>query len=87
MNDRPRVPTDDGVDRDAASAASPEAMDQSARDEAAEIERLRRRIQELPTDFAQIDRRARDLVRQRPLLAVGAALVIGLFLGRAVRRL
>jgi ElaB/YqjD/DUF883 family membrane-anchored ribosome-binding protein len=80
------MPTDGGVDRDAVSTASAEAMDRSAPDDAAEIERLRRRIQDLPTDFEQIDRRARDLVRQRPLLAVGAALVIGLFLGRAVRR-
>jgi len=56
-------------------------------DESAEIEELRRRIEALRVDLAQVDRRLRVMVRQRPGLAVAAALFSGFVLGRIIRRL
>lgn len=59
-------------------------------DEAAEIEELRRRIQALGSDVQRVNSRLHALLRQRPLVALGAALAAGYLLGRvgrAMRRL
>jgi hypothetical protein len=48
-----------------------------------EIEELRRRIEALQVDA---DKRLRELVRERPLLMLGAALAAGFIVGRAIRR-
>jgi hypothetical protein len=55
-------------------------------DDSTEIEELRRRIQALQSDFANADRRLRMAVRQRPLVAIGAAVAAGFLLGRIIRR-
>jgi hypothetical protein len=55
-------------------------------DDAAEIEDLRRRIQALQEDFALADRRLRAAVRERPFVALGAAIAAGLILGRVISR-
>ena len=55
-----------------------------ARDAASEIEDLRRRIQALQSDT---DTRVRARLRERPFLALGAAVAAGFILGRAIRRL
>lgn len=58
----------------------------SASDDSAEIEELRKRIQALQSDFANADRRLRVAVRQRPLVAIGAAIAAGFVLGRIIGR-
>jgi hypothetical protein len=55
-------------------------------DDAAEIEDLRRRIQTLQEDFAHADRRLRAAVRERPFVALGAAVAAGFILGRVISR-
>ena len=55
-------------------------------DDATEIEDLRRRIQALQEDFAVADRRLRAAVRERPFLAIGAAIATGFILGRVISR-
>lgn len=55
-------------------------------DDAAEIEDLRRRIQALQEDFALADRRLRAAVRERPFVALGAAIAVGFILGRMISR-
>ena len=57
-----------------------------AHDDAAEIEDLRRRIQALQEDFAVADRRVRAAVRERPFVAIGAAIAAGFILGRVISR-
>lgn len=49
-----------------------------------EIEELRQRIQALQVNA---DRHLRAVVRERPFLALGAALAAGFLLGRALRRI
>jgi ElaB/YqjD/DUF883 family membrane-anchored ribosome-binding protein len=58
----------------------------TAFDDSSEIEELRRRIQALQSDFANADRRLRVIVRQRPLVAIGAAVAAGFLLGRVIGR-
>jgi ElaB/YqjD/DUF883 family membrane-anchored ribosome-binding protein len=53
------------------------------RDEATEIEELRRRIKVLQTGA---DTRVRAGLRERPFLALGVAVAAGFMLGRAIRR-
>lgn len=74
---------------DIGSAATGHGSDAHAHshDESAEIEELRRRIEALRVDLAQADRRLRVMVRQRPGLAVAAALLSGFVLGRIIRRI
>jgi ElaB/YqjD/DUF883 family membrane-anchored ribosome-binding protein len=60
--------------------------DDHSHDDAAEIEDLRRRIQTLQEDFAQADRRLRAAVRERPFVALGAAIAAGFILGRVISR-
>ena len=56
-----------------------------APDEAAEIEELRRRIQALGSDLQRVNGRLHTLLRQRPFVALGAALAAGYVLGRVGR--
>jgi len=51
-----------------------------------EIEALRHRIQELGDDFASVDRRLRNAVRERPLVALLTAVAAGFMLGRVIGR-
>jgi ElaB/YqjD/DUF883 family membrane-anchored ribosome-binding protein len=57
-----------------------------AQDDSLEIEELRQRIQSLQDDFAQADKRLRAVVRERPFLALGAAIAAGFLLGRIIGR-
>jgi len=54
-------------------------------DEAAEIEELHRRIQALGSEVQRVNNRLHTLLRQRPLVALGAALAAGYLLGRVGR--
>jgi hypothetical protein len=54
-------------------------------DEAAEIEELHRRIQALGSDVQRVNNQLHTLLRQRPLVALGAALAAGYLLGRVGR--
>ena len=58
----------------------------SAPDEWAEIEDLRRRIEALQDDIARADKRLRAAVRDRPFVAIGAAVLTGFVLGRVISR-
>jgi ElaB/YqjD/DUF883 family membrane-anchored ribosome-binding protein len=62
------------------------AHGRSGRDDASEIEELRRRIQALQTDVAHADRRLRAAVRERPFVALGVAIAAGFILGRTIGR-
>ena len=57
-----------------------------APDEWAEIEDLRRRIEALQDDIARADKRLRAVVRDRPFVAIGAAVLTGFVLGRVISR-
>jgi len=57
-----------------------------ADDESAELEELRHRIDALRVDLVQVDKRLRAAMRERPFLALGAALAAGFLLGRAIGR-
>jgi ElaB/YqjD/DUF883 family membrane-anchored ribosome-binding protein len=72
---------------DADGSASSDTADTAAHDDGDELEQLSHRIEALRADLAQVDRRARALFRQRPLVAVAASLAVGFLLGRAIRRL
>lgn len=54
--------------------------------EEAEIEALRRRIETLQDDIARADKRFRAAVRDRPFIALGAAILTGFVLGRVISR-
>ena len=73
--------------RDSDGSASFDTVDPAARDDGDELEQLRHRIEALREDLVQVDRRARVLFRQRPLVAVAASLAVGFLLGRAIRRI
>lgn len=62
-------------------------LEDNSHHDAAEIEDLRRRIQALQEDFAVADRRLRAAVRQRPFMALGAAIAAGFILGRVISRI
>jgi hypothetical protein len=57
-----------------------------ARDDHDEIEQLRHRIQELGSDFASADKRLRQVLRERPVVALVTAVAAGFLLGRIIRR-
>jgi len=63
-----------------------EHNDHPERNEATEIDELRRRIQALQVDVADADKRVRAAVRARPFLALGMAVATGFILGRAIGR-
>jgi len=73
--------------RDSDGSAPFDTVDPSGRDDGDELEQLRHRIEALRSDLAQVDRRARALLKQRPLVAVAASLAVGFLLGRAIRRI
>jgi len=56
-----------------------------APDDAAEIEELRRRIRALGSDLQRVHSRLYTLLRERPFVALGAALAAGYLLGRVGR--
>jgi len=57
----------------------------AARDEAAEIEELRRRVAALGPQH-DIEGRLRTVLREQPILALAGALVAGFVLGRLISR-
>jgi ElaB/YqjD/DUF883 family membrane-anchored ribosome-binding protein len=68
------------------SKAPPDGAGHQAPDEWAEIEDLRRRIEALQDDVARADKRLRAAVRDRPFVAIGAAVLTGFVLGRVISR-
>ena len=68
------------------SKESLDGDEHQAPDESAEIEELRRRIEALQDDIARADKRLRAAVRDRPFVAIGAAVLTGFVLGRVISR-
>ncbi len=52
----------------------------------AELEELRRRISALQDDVARADKRFRVVLRERPFIALGGAILLGFMLGRVIGR-
>ncbi len=63
-----------------------ESPESTARDEAAETEDLRRRIQALQPELARADKHLRAALRERPFVALGTAVALGFVLGRVIGR-
>lgn len=57
-----------------------------SRDNSADLDALQARIDALRDDFADVDKRLRAFVRQRPFVAVGVAVAAGFVIGRILRR-
>jgi hypothetical protein len=55
-------------------------------DEESEIQALRHRIQDLQDEVQHADKRLREVVRERPLVAIIGAVAAGFFLGRVIGR-
>ncbi len=56
-------------------------------DASPDLDALQARLDALRDDFADADKRLRAFVRDKPLIAVGAAVAAGFLIGRILRRL
>jgi ElaB/YqjD/DUF883 family membrane-anchored ribosome-binding protein len=60
------------------------ADDQTAGE--AELDELRQRISALHDDVSEADKRIRAVLRERPFIALGGAVLVGFVLGRIIGR-